>query len=170
MRRATRVQSTAARRALPDAALSSDFPAMRKHLLEIVLVEDDEVEIEAIMRALKNLRVAHDLTVFRSGAGAIHSLRQQRQHLQHPYPFLLLLDLNIPDVPGLELLRRLRRDSLLKAALVFVLTNSDSEEDKLAAYSLHVAGYLLKSNLGSRYEHLTDLIHAYHQVVEFPNR
>lgn len=143
---------------------------MRKHLLEIVLVEDDEVEIEAITRALKNLRIAHDLTVFRSGAGAIQSLRQQRQHLQHPYPFLMLLDLNIPDVRGLDLLCRLRQDSLLRAALVFVLTNSDSEEDKLAAYNLQVAGYLLKSNLGPRYERLTALIHAYHQVVEFPNR
>ena len=143
---------------------------MRRHLLEVVLVEDDEVEIEAVMRALQTLRIAHDLTVYRTGAGAIHSLRQQRQHLQSAYPFFMLLDLNMPDVPGLQLLKQIREDPLLCAALVFVLTNSDNEEDKFAAYKLHVAGYLIKSNLGPKYEYLTDLIRAYYQVVEFPLR
>lgn len=143
---------------------------MRRHLLEVVLIEDDEVEIEAVMRCLQALRIAHDLTVFRSGAGALQSLRQQRQHLQRIHPFLLLLDLNMPDVPGLQLLQQLRQDPLLRAALVFVLTNSDSEDDKLAAYDLHVAGYLLKSNLGPNYARLGELIRAYYQIVEFPLR
>jgi CheY-like chemotaxis protein len=143
---------------------------MRKHLLELVLVEDDEVEIEAVMRALRGLRIAHDLTVFRTGAGALHSLRQQRQHLQCAYPFFMLLDLSMPGVPGLQLLRQLREDPLLRAAIVFVLTNSDNEEDKYAAYDLHVAGYLIKSNLGPNYERLGELIRAYYQVVEFPQR
>lgn len=143
---------------------------MRRHLLEVVLVEDDEVEIEAVMRALRNLHIAHDLTVYRTGAGALHSLRQQRQHLQDAYPFFLLLDLNMPDVPGVQLLKQLRADPLLCAAIVFVLTNSDNEEDKFTAYRQHVAGYLIKSNLGPRYEGLTELIRAYYQVVEFPLR
>ena len=91
---------------------------MRRHLLEVVLVEDDEVEIEAVMRALQTLRIAHDLTVYRTGAGAIHSLRQQRQHLQSAYPFFMLLDLNMPDVPGLQLLRQLREESTKLKRLV----------------------------------------------------
>ncbi len=133
-------------------------------------MEDDEVEIEAVMRCLRRLRIAHDLAVFRTGAGALQSLRQQRQHLQCAYPFLMLLDLNMPGVPGLQLLEQLRQDPLLRAAIVFVLTNSDNEEDKYAAYGLHVAGYLIKSNLGPDYERLGDLIRAYYQVVEFPLR
>jgi CheY-like chemotaxis protein len=143
---------------------------MRKNLLEVVLVEDDEVEIEAVTRALKNLRIAHDLTVYRTATGALFSLHQQRKHLTRAYPFFLLLDLNIPDLSGLQFLQQLRQDPLLRAALVFVLTNSDAQEDKLAAYDYLVAGYLLKSNLGKDYARLTDLIQAYYEVVEFPSR
>jgi CheY-like chemotaxis protein len=143
---------------------------MRKNLLEVVLVEDDEVEIEAVTRALKNLHIAHDLTVFRSGTGALLSLRHQRKHLPRAYPFFMLLDLNMPDLPGLQLLEELRQDPQLRAALVFVLTNSDSEEEKFAAYDHHAAGYLVKSNLGPSYERLTALVQAYYQVVEFPSR
>ncbi len=143
---------------------------MRKNLLEVVLVEDDEVEIEAVTRALKNLHIAHDLTVFRSGIEALIALRQQRKLLQRAYPFFLLLDLTIPDLPGMQFLRQLRQDPFLRTALVFVLTNSESEEDKLAAYDYQVAGYLIKSNLGREYCRLTELVQAYYQVVEFPDR
>ena len=143
---------------------------MRKNLLEVVLIEDDEVEIEAVTRALKNLHIAHDLTVFRSGIDALISLRQQRKHLRRAYPFFLLLDLTMPDLPGLQFLRQLRQDPFLRRALVCVLTNSGAEEDKLAAYVYQVAGYLIKSNLGPDYCRLTDLVLALHQVVEFPNR
>lgn len=53
---------------------------------------------------------------------------------------------------------------------MFVLTNSESEEEKLAAYDYQAAGYLVKSNLGPSYERLTALVQAYYQVVEFPSR
>jgi CheY-like chemotaxis protein len=82
----------------------------------------------------------------------------------------MLLDLNMPDLPGLQLLEELRQDPQLRAALVFVLTNSESEEEKLAAYDHQAAGYLVKSNLGPSYERLTALVQAYYQVVEFPSR
>jgi CheY-like chemotaxis protein len=143
---------------------------MRKNLLEVVLVEDDEVEIEAVTRALRNLHIAHDLAVYRTGAHALASLHQERRHLQRSYPFFMLLDLTLPDMPGLQVLQALRQDPLLRAAIVFVLTISDNEEDKLGAYDYHVAGYLIKSNLGKNYERLTELIGAYYEVVEFPNR
>ncbi len=143
---------------------------MHKNLLEVVLVEDDEVEIEAVTRALKILHVAHDRTVFRSGIDALISLRQQRKHLRRAYPFFLLLDLTMPDLPGLQFLRQLRQDPFLRTALVFVLTNSGADEDKLAAYDYQVAGYLIKSNLGPDYCRLTALVLALYQVVEFPDR
>jgi CheY-like chemotaxis protein len=143
---------------------------MRNHLLEVVLVDDDPAEIQAITCALQNLHVAHDLTVFRSGLDALLSLRRQRQHLRRSYPFFLLLDLKLPDMPGVQFLRQLRQDPYLRAALVFVLADGDAQEDKLAAYDCQVAGYLLRSNLGADYRRLTDLIQVFYQAVEFPNR
>jgi CheY-like chemotaxis protein len=143
---------------------------MRTDLLEIVLVDDDDAEVAAITRALENLHVAYDLSVFRSGEDALLSLRRQRQHLRRPYPFFLLLDLKLPDMPGVQFLRQLRQDPFLRAALVFVLADAGAQEDKLAAYDCQVAGYLLRSNLGADYRRLTELVHAYHQAVEFPSR
>jgi CheY-like chemotaxis protein len=142
---------------------------MRNHLLEVVLVDDDPAEIKTVTRALQNLHIAHDLSVYRSGLDALLSLRRQRKHLRRSYPFFLLLDLRLPDMPGVQFLRELRQDPYLRAAIVFVLADSDTQEDKLAAYECQVAGYLIRANLGNDYGRLTALVQAYYHAVEFPS-
>ena len=74
----------------------------------------------------------------------------------------------MPRMSGLEFLDVLRQDPLLRRNIVFVLTTSNREEDKVAAYDRQVAGYLVKSQLGDDFFRLTQLLDTYWQVIEFP--
>ena len=83
-----------------------------------------------------------------------------------PRPFVVLLDLKMPRMDGLELLKEIRADESLQDMIVFVLTTSKHDEDIAAAYRQQVAGYILKSNAGADFMKLVDLLDAYWKVVE----
>jgi CheY-like chemotaxis protein len=130
-------------------------------------VEDDELDGELIARTLQGAGRVYELTIARAGRAALDLLRPHNG--QRPYfPALILLDLRLPDMDGLELLRVLRQDPRLRCCIVFVFTNSDAPADKLAAYESSVAGYILKSDLAANTGKLLDLLEAYGEVVEFP--
>lgn len=141
---------------------------MRRNPLNVVLIEDDEVDAEIVARCLDSLDIPHVLTVYSDGQEALTKLEQEKQQLGRAYPFFVLLDIQLPRMSGIELLEAMRSSSVLKAAIVFVLTSSDDLGDMLAAYDGRVAGYLVKETLGSNYERLAQLIRSYYQVVEFP--
>ncbi|MEZ4615953.1 MAG: response regulator [Caldilineaceae bacterium] len=79
-----------------------------------------------------------------------------------------MLDINMPQMNGLEFLEALRQDETLKTSIVFVLTTSNRDEDKAAAYNKQVAGYLLKSRAGEEFQDMITLLETYHRVIEFP--
>jgi CheY-like chemotaxis protein len=81
---------------------------------------------------------------------------------------LILLDLNMPRMDGIEFLKELRKDEELKKSIVFIMTTSDADEDKVKAYNLGVAGYILKSNPANAFLEATALLDTYWRVVEFP--
>lgn len=83
-----------------------------------------------------------------------------------PRPYVVLLDLDMPRMNGLEFLEALRTDPALAASVV--LTTSDRDENKQAAYDRHVAGYILKSRAGEDFLDVVRLLGAYWQLVEFP--
>ena len=83
-------------------------------------------------------------------------------------PYIVMLDLNMPRMNGLEFLEVVRNDSDLRRALVFVLTTSDDDQDKFMAYENHVAGYVLKSDLGNTFLNALETLDRYWRVVEFP--
>lgn len=141
---------------------------MRPNLpLHVLLVEDDEVDIEFMRRGLEAAGPRFSVTVVRNGIEALNLLRGQ--HGQRPrQPCLLLLDLNLPMMNGLEVLYELRRDPALRRQIVFVLTTSDLEQDRVAAYEHQVAGYLLKSKLDRSFTTLLNLLEAYRNSIEFP--
>lgn len=135
------------------------------HPVHILLVDDDDVDAMAVRRALKKHRIANPLTVARDGLEALETLRSG----SIPHPFIILLDLNMPRMNGLEFLEELRADPALKSSVVFVLTTSDEDRDIAAAYQQQVAGYILKSNVGPDFLRVLDLLGAYWRVVELPS-
>ena len=85
-----------------------------------------------------------------------------------PRPHIVLLDLNMPRMNGIEFLRQLREDQEHRDAVVFVLTTSSMTEDKAAAYDAGIAGYIQKTSAGRGLLQLVELLDAYCSVVELP--
>jgi CheY-like chemotaxis protein len=119
-------------------------------------------------RAFKKAKIANPISVAHDGIAALELLRGTNGRPRLPRPFIILLDLNMPRMDGIEFLRELRKDEDLKKSIVFVLTTSDADEDKVKAYNLGVAGYILKSNPANAFLEATALLDTYWRVVEFP--
>lgn len=114
---------------------------MTDRILNILLVEDDEVAVMNVRRAFRKANISNPLFVAGDGVEALEMLRGGEVPLSGR---LVLLDLNMPRMNGIEFLRELRADPELSRTPVVVLTTSDAERDKVEAYNLNAAGYLLK--------------------------
>jgi CheY-like chemotaxis protein len=131
-------------------------------VVTILLVEDDEIDVKALRWAFEKLKVANPLVVARDGVEAWEMLRDL------PRPYLIITDINMPRMNGIELLRKIRESEEYRDSIVFALTTSNDEEDKIAAYNLNVAGYMLKTDMGTSFQRAIALIDNYWKVVEFP--
>jgi len=109
----------------------------------ILLADDDRVDAKAFVRAVGRLASAAPVTVVRDGAEAWELLSPAGGM----HPAMIVLDINMPRMNGLELLRRIRDDARFARTPVFVMTTSDDEGDRLDALELNVAGYIVKSRL-----------------------
>lgn len=136
----------------------------------ILLVEDDQVDAEAIRRAFQRARIANPVVVANDGVEGLDLLRGTNgaEKLQRPY--MVLLDLNLPRLNGIEFLEELRDDPELHDSVVFVLTTSDDDRDKVAAYDQHVAGYMTKGRVGEDFIELINMLDHYWRIVEMPPR
>lgn len=141
---------------------------MTDRTVTFLLVEDDEVDIKAIERSLRELKICNPLVIARDGREALEHLRGQNDREKISSPFLILLDLNMPRMNGLEFLAELRSDPELNTSVVFVLTTSKDDRDRLSAYEKHVAGYIVKSNVANSFSEAMKLIDHYWRVVELP--
>src|SRR4030065_440531 len=106
----------------------------------IMLVEDDQVDAMTVRRALKELHVMNPLQHVENGEEALNFLRNPA----NPRPCLILLDLNMPIMGGIEFLQIAKHDESLKGIPVVVLTTSEEQEDKVESFQLGVAGYMRK--------------------------
>jgi CheY-like chemotaxis protein len=131
-------------------------------VVTIFLVEDDEVDVKALRWAFDKLKIANPLIVARDGVEAWSMLPTL------PRPYLIITDINMPRMNGIELLRKIRESADYRDSIVFVLTTSNDEQDKIDAYDLNVAGYMLKSDMGTSFTRAIALIENYWKVVEFP--
>jgi CheY-like chemotaxis protein len=115
-------------------------------MLNILLVEDDEVDIMTVQRAFKKGNITNPLYLAGNGIEALALLRGKpgEPALIPPERRLILLDLNMPKMNGLEFLRELRSDPTIRHIPVVVVTTSNEERDRVEAYHLNVAGYILK--------------------------
>lgn len=113
---------------------------MLQKLVNILLVEDDEVDVMNVKRAFTKNNIKNELFVAGNGVEALEMLRTSIC----PLPRIIILDINMPKMNGIEFLKILREDEKLKNISVFVMTTSNEDSDKINAYNLNVAGYILK--------------------------
>jgi CheY-like chemotaxis protein len=133
--------------------------------LNILLVEDDEVDVMTVKRAFEKGHIANPLFVAGDGLKALGMLRTGEVPAHRR---LVLLDLNMPRMNGIEFLRELRKDPQLSHTPVVVLTTSDMDRDKFAAYNLNIAGYLVKPVTFERFCDLVITLNKYWTLVELP--
>lgn len=131
-------------------------------VVTILLVEDDEVDVKALKWAFDKLKVANPLVIASDGVEALEMLKDL------PRPYLIITDINMPRMNGIEFLRKIRQSENYRDSIVFVLTTSNDEQDKIDAYDLNVAGYMLKTDMGTSFTRAISLIDNYWKVVEFP--
>ena len=131
----------------------------------ILLVEDDKVDAMTVKRALDDLKVTNSLEITTNGEEAIAFLRDSEKDM----PCIILLDLNLPKMNGIEFLQIVKTDENLKQIPVIVLTGSREDEDKVASFSLGVVGYIIKP---ADYMQFVDAVRAidyYWTISELPD-
>jgi CheY-like chemotaxis protein len=138
---------------------------MMERALNILLVEDDEVDVMNVRRAFEKSHIMNPLFVATDGVEALHMLRRGQVPRGRR---LVLLDLNMPRMNGIEFLRELRKDPELCATSVVVLTTSNDEKDKIDAYKLNIAGYLVKPVTFDSFCELMVALNKFWTLVELP--
>lgn len=133
--------------------------------LNILLVEDDEVDVMNVQRSFKKNNISNPLFVAGNGVEALEMLRNGSVPAQNR---LILLDINMPKMNGIEFLRVLRADPALRANPVVVLTTSNDDKDRMESFQLNVAGYLLKPVTFSSFVELMLALNKYWMLVEMP--
>jgi CheY-like chemotaxis protein len=137
--------------------------------ITILLIDDDAVDVSAIRRSFWQLKIANPLVVARNGLEALDILRGDNSHAKLQAPYLILLDLNMPRMGGIEFLDELRHDPLLRRTLVFVMTTSTADEDRERAYERNVAGYVMKPTSGEGFAAAIGALESYWRAIEFPD-
>lgn len=130
----------------------------------ILLVEDDRVDVLSVKRAFKDLKIANALEVVGNGEAGLEWLRDEH----NPKPCLILLDLNMPRMNGLEFLKAMKNDEDLRRIPVIVLTSSKGEQELLETYEHGVAGYVVKPANYLQLVEVMRVIDLYWTVSEIP--
>ncbi len=131
----------------------------------ILLVDDDEVDVMNVRRAFDKAQIKSPIFHAEDGLAALDMLRSGEIPDDRR---LILLDLNMPRMNGVEFLRALRSDPSLARTPVVVLTTSDAKRDRLEAYGLHVAGYIVKALRFSDFVESMLALDRYWSMVEMP--
>jgi CheY-like chemotaxis protein len=138
-------------------------------VLNILLVEDDSVDVMNVQRAFKKNNITNPLHIAFNGVEALNMLRGTNGKPKlNPIPRIILLDINMPKMNGLEFLRELRMDQGLKSISVFVMTTSNDDQDKIEAYNLNVAGYILKPLSFEKFVNAVAVLSSYWKLCEQP--
>lgn len=130
----------------------------------ILLVEDDVVDAMTVKRALQDLNVTNPLIIKPNGEEALAYLRAQEERL----PCIIILDINMPKMNGVELLRHLKQDERLRRIPALVLTTSKDERDRLSTFDLSVAGYMIKPVEYPQFVEVVRSINLYWTLSELP--
>lgn len=130
----------------------------------ILLVEDDQVDAMTVKRALNEIRVTNKLNIVENGAEALSFLRKS----ENKDPCIILLDLNMPKMNGIEFLKIVKQDKTLKRIPVVVLTTSEEEQDRINSFDLGVAGYMQKPVDYQKFVEVVKAIDLYWTLSRLP--
>ena len=131
----------------------------------ILLVEDDQVDAMTVKRALKEIKVTNRLDIVNNGEAALTFLRNS----ENENPGIILLDLNMPKMNGIEFLKIAKKDESLKKIPVVVLTTSKEDQDKVDSFNLGVAGYMIKPVDYRQFVEVVKTIDLYWTLSELPD-
>jgi len=137
---------------------------MKSQRIHLLLVEDDDLDVMNVHRALAQAPEIASITVARDGVDALKMLRSGEINIER---LVVLVDLRMPRMSGLDLLKELRSDSRLKRLPTVVLTTSDDPHDRDAAFCLGAAGYFVKPAAPGRFRQIMDAMRSYWSVAEF---
>ena len=138
---------------------------MDDRALNILLVDDDEVDVMTVKRAFHKANITNPMFVASNGIEALKLLRSDGIPASRR---LMLLDLNMPQMNGIELLREIRKDPALQSITVVVLTTSNEDRDRVEAFQLNVAGYLLKPVTFQTFAEVMTTLNKYWTLMEMP--
>jgi CheY-like chemotaxis protein len=143
---------------------------MNDKAVNILLIEDDKIDVMNVKRAFKKNNISNPLFVAENGEEALQKLRGELGYEKiDPLPRIILLDLNMPRMGGIEFLKALRADEKLKDISVFVMTTSNEDNDKVEAFRLNVAGYILKPLSMVSFVEAVSTLHSYWMLCEYPD-
>jgi len=131
----------------------------------ILLVEDDDVDAQGIMRSFKKRKIGNNIVRARDGVEALEMLNNG----EVSHPNIILLDLQMPRMNGLEFLTKIRKDDKLKSSVIFILTTSKADSDIVASYEQFVAGYFVKDDVGSNFSDMIDMLEGYWKIAYLPD-
>jgi CheY-like chemotaxis protein len=137
---------------------------VKSQRIHLLLVEDDDLDVMNVHRALASAPEIASITVARDGVDALRMLRAAELPLER---LVVVADLRMPRMSGLDLLKELRNDARLKRIPTVVLTTSDDPHDRDAAFCLGAAGYFVKPAAPGRFRQIMDAMRSYWSVAEF---
>ncbi len=138
---------------------------MSERVINILLVEDDEVDVMNVKRAFMKVNITNPVYLANNGLEALNMLRGPVVPSERR---LVLLDLNMPKMGGIEFLQELRSDPILRTTPVVVMTTSNQDRDRVEAYNLNVAGYILKPVTFSKFVEMMATLNRYWILCEMP--
>jgi CheY-like chemotaxis protein len=142
--------------------------ALKPAPVTILLVEDDDIDAMTVKRGLAAAKIANPLVRAHDGVEALEMLLGTQGKSKLKPPYLLLVDIRMPRLDGLGLLRAIRANPHLQRTVAFMLSTSDSDRDQAAAYDAHVAGYIVKSNARDQFVRLAHMLEYYLMIVSPP--
>ncbi|WXR62146.1 response regulator [Peptostreptococcaceae bacterium AGR-M142] len=130
---------------------------------KIMLIEDDYVDALTIKRAFRDIKVENELTIAEDGEKALEMLNDMEE-----YPQVIILDLNMPKLSGVEFLKIIKKDEKLSIIPVVIMTTSKEDEDKLNCYKNGISGYIEKPIDYNEFLEILKIVYDYWMINEFP--
>ena len=132
----------------------------------LMLIDDDDIDAMALQRSFGRQKLGNRIIRAHDGQEAFEMLEAGMV----PYPFIILLDLQMPRMTGIEFLGKLRTHAKFHDSIVFVLTTSKAEQDLDASYDQNIAGYFVKEEAGENFVDVVTTLDCYWKVVHFPSK